>query len=143
MRYQEIRAAIESPIQTAFGALSPAVPVFFDNITAAPANSTTEYVRVSIDFGLTTEQTLEGNLDRIRGSVVIRVYTEKGKGPARNQTLINEAVTTLLSLSASTRAATGIYLRPGAINGPTLSATEGAPHLVGRIDTGFIAEDHS
>ena len=142
MRYQQIRAAIESPIQTAFGALSPAVPVFFDNITAAPANSTTEYVRVSIDFGLTTEQTLEGNLDRIRGSVVIRVYTEKGKGPARNQALINEAVTTLLSLSASTRAATGIYLRPGAINGPALSVTEGAPHLVGRIDTGFIAEDH-
>jgi hypothetical protein len=142
MRYQEVRAAVESPIQTAFGALSPAVPVFFDNITAAPANTTTEYVKVSIESGLTTEQTLEGNLDRIRGSIVIRVYTEKGKGPARNQTLINEAVTTLLSLSASTRAATGIYLRPGTINGPTLSTTEGAPHLVGRIDTGFIAEDH-
>jgi hypothetical protein len=142
MRYQEVRAAVEAPIQTAFGALSPAVPVFFDNITAAPANTTTEYVKVSIEFGLTTEQTLEGNLDRIRGSIVIRVYTEKGKGPARNQTLINEAVTTLLSLSASTRAATGIYLRPGAINGPTLSTTEDAPHLVGRIDTGFIAEDH-
>lgn len=143
MRYQEIRAAVESPIQTAFGALSPAVPVFFDNITAAPANTTTEYIKVSIDFGLTTEQTLEGNLDRIRGSIVIRAYTEKGKGPARNQTLINTAVTTLLSLSASTRAATGIYLRPGAINGPTLSTTEASPHLVGRIDTGFIAEDHT
>ena len=70
MRYQEVRAAVESPIQTAFGALSPAVPVFFDNITAAPANTTTEYVKVSIEFGLTTEQTLEGNLDRIRGSIV-------------------------------------------------------------------------
>ncbi len=142
MRYQAVRAAIESPIQTAFGALDPAVPVFFDNITATPANSTTEYVKVSIAFGLTTEQTLETNLDRIRGSIVIRVYTEKGKGPARNQTLINSAVTTLLSLSASTRAATGVYLRPGSINGPTFSTTEASPHLVGRIDTGFIAEDH-
>ena len=142
MRYQVVRAAIESPIQTAFGALDPAVPVFFDNITATPANSTTEYVKVSIAFGLTTEQTLETNLDRIRGSIVIRVYTEKGKGPARNQTLINSAVTTLLSLSASTRAATGVYLRPGSINGPTFSTTEASPHLVGRIDTGFIAEDH-
>ena len=142
MRYQAVRAAIESPIQTAFGALDPAVPVFFDNITATPANSTTEYVKVSIAFGLTTEQTLETNLDRIRGSIVIRVYTEKGKAPARNQTLINSAVTTLLSLSASTRAATGVYLRPGSINGPTFSTTEASPHLVGRIDTGFIAEDH-
>jgi hypothetical protein len=118
------------------------VPVFFDNITAAPENSTTEYVKVSVTFGLTTEQTLEGNLDRIRGSVVIRVYTEKGKGPARNQTLVDTAVSTLLALSSSTRAATGIYLRPGVVNGPTFSVTEQSPHMMGRIDAGFIAEDH-
>ena len=142
MRYQAVRAAVESPLQTAFGALSPAVPVFFDNITAAPADSTTEYVKVSISFGLTTEQTLEGNLDRIRGSIVIRVYTEKGKGPARNQTLIDTAVSTLLTLSASTRAATGVYLLPGPVDGPVFSTSEAFPHLVGRISTGFIAEDH-
>ena len=83
MRYQAIRAAIEGPIQTAFGALDPAVPVFFDGITAAPANATTEYVRVNVTFGLTTEVTLTSNLDFARGSVVIRVYSEKGKGPAQ------------------------------------------------------------
>jgi len=141
MRYQAIRAAIEGPIQTAFGALSPAVPVFFDGITAAPANATTEYVRVNVTFGLTTEVTLTSNLDFARGSVVIRVYSEKGKGPARNQTLLNTAVTTLTSLSASTRDSSGIYLRPGAINGPTFSAEETSPHLVGRIDASFTAED--
>jgi len=142
MRYQAVRAAVESPIQTAFGALSPAVPVFFDNITAAPENSTTEYIKVSLSFGLTTEQGLTTNFDRIRGSIVVRVYTEKGKGPARNQTLVDTAVTTLLRLSASTRAATGIYLRPGVVNGPTFSTTEQSPHMMGRIDAGFIAEDH-
>jgi len=141
MRYQAIRAAIESPLQTAFGALSPAVPVFFDGITAAPANATTEYVRVNVTFGLTTEVTLTSNLDFVRGSVVIRVYSEKGKGPARNQTLLNTAVTTLTSLSASTRDSSGIYLRPGAINGPTFSAEEASPHFVGRIDASFTAED--
>jgi hypothetical protein len=142
MRYQAVRAAVESPIQTAFGALSPAVPVLFDNITAVPENSTTEYIKVSLSFGLTTEQGLTTNFDRIRGSIVVRVYTEKGKGPARNQTLVDTAVTTLLSLSASTRAATGIYLRPGVVNGPTFSTTEQSPHMMGRIDAGFIAEDH-
>ena len=141
MRYQAIRAAIEGPLQTAFGALSPAVPVFFDGITAAPANATTEYVRVNITFGLTTEVTLTSNLDFVRGSVVIRVYSEKGKGPVRNQTLLDTAVTTLTSLSASTRDDSGIYLRPGAINGPTFSAEEASPHFVGRIDTSFTAED--
>jgi hypothetical protein len=45
---------IENPLLTAFGALSPAVPVYFDNITAAPPNTTTEYVRVNVTFGLTT-----------------------------------------------------------------------------------------
>ena len=142
MRYQAVRAAVESPLQNAFRVLSPAVPVFFDNITAAPADATTEYVTVSLSFGLTTEQTLESNFDRIRGSIVIRVYTEKGKGSARNQTLMDTAVTTLLGLSASTRAATGVYLRPGVIDGPTFSTTEASPHLVGRVSTGFIAEDH-
>jgi hypothetical protein len=141
MRYQAIRAAIESPLQTAFGALSPAVPVFFDGITATPANATTEYVRVNVTFGLTTEVTLTSSLDFVRGSVVIRVYSEKGKGPARNQTLLNTAVTTLTSLPASTRDSSGIYCRPGAINGPTFSTTEASPHLVGRIDTSFVAED--
>jgi hypothetical protein len=142
MNYQAIRAAVENPLLTAFNSLSPAVPVFFDNITAAPANTTTEYVRVNVTFGLTTEVTLTSNLDFVRGSVVIRVYSEKGKGPARNQTLVNTAATTLLSLSASTRAATGIYFRPGAVNGPTFSTTEQSPHMMGRIDAGFIAEDH-
>ena len=141
MRYQQIRAAIEGPIQTAFSALSPAVPVFFDNITAAPANTTTEYVRVNIAFGVTTETTLTSNLDFARGSVTVRVYSEKGKGPARSQTLLDTAVTTLLGLSASTRDGSGIYMRPGAINGPTFSTTEASPHLVGRIDTSFVAED--
>ena len=141
MRYQAIRAAIEGPIQTAFGALSPAVPVFFDGITAAPANATTEYVRVNVSFGLTTEVTLTSNLDFARGSIVVLVYSEKGKGPARNQTLLDTAVTTLTSLSASTRDDSGIYLRPGAINGPTFSAEEASPHFVGRIDTSFTAED--
>ena len=141
MRYQAIRAAIEGPIQTAFGALSPAVPVFFDGITAAPANATTEYVRVNVSFGLTTEVTLTDNLDFARGSVVIRVYSEKGKGPVRSQTLLDTAVTTLTGLSASTRDDSGIYLRSGAINGPTFSADEASPHFVGRIDTSFTAED--
>ena len=51
MNYQSIRAQVENPLLTAFGALDPAIPVFFDNITAAPLNSTTEYVRVNVLIG--------------------------------------------------------------------------------------------
>ena len=76
MNYQSIRAQVENPLLTAFGALDHAVPVFFDNITAAPANSTTEYVRVNVTFGVTNEPTLGSSIDNAQGAVIIRVFTE-------------------------------------------------------------------
>ena len=75
MNYQSIRAQVENPLLTAFGALDPAVPVFFDNITAAPLNSTTEYVRVNITFGATNDPTLTSSVDNARGSVIVKVLS--------------------------------------------------------------------
>jgi len=139
MNYQAIRAAVENPLLTAFGSLSPAVPVFFDNITAVPANTTTEYVRVNVTFGLTNEATLTSSVDNARGAVVIRVFTEKGKGPARNQTLLTTAVSVLETLNDTAKTNSGVFFRVGDINGPTFSATEDAPMFMGRIDTGYVA----
>lgn len=139
MNYQAIRAAVENPLLSAFGALSPAVPVFFDNITAVPPNTTTEYVRVNVTFGLTNEPMLTSSMDNARGAIVIRVFTEKGKGPARNQTLLTTAVNVLEALNDTAKPNTGTFFRVGEINGPTFSATEEAPHFVGRIDTSYVA----
>ena len=139
MNYQAIRAAVENPLLTAFGALVPAVPVFFDNITAVPANTTTEYVRVNVTFGITNEPTLTTSVDNARGAIVIRIFTEKGKGPARNQTLLTTAVNVLETLNNTGKLATGVFFRVGAINGPTFSATEESPHFVGRLDTSYVA----
>jgi len=140
MNYQAIRAAVENPLLTAFGALVPAVPVYFDNITAVPPNTTTEYIRVNITFGLTTENSLTTNLDNVRGAIIIRVFTEKGRGPARNQTLLNTAITALNTVNDTAKTTTGVYFRIGNINGPTFSVTDTEPHFVGRIDTGFQAQ---
>ena len=139
MNYQAIRAAVENPLLTAFGSLSPAVPVFFDNITAVPANTTTEYVRVNVTFGITNEATLTSSVDNARGAVVIRVFTEKGKGPARNQTLLTTAVNVLETLNNTAKTNSGVFFRVGDINGPTFSAAEDAPMFMGRIDTGYVA----
>lgn len=139
MNYQAIRAAVESPLLTAFNSLSPAVPVYFDNITAVPPNTTTEYIRVNVTFGLTTEPTLTSNLDYVRGALVIRVFTEKGKGPARNQTLVNTAVGVLDTLNKTAKPSTGVFFRVGQINGPSFSTTDESPHFVGRIDTSYTA----
>ena len=139
MNYQAIRAAVENPLLSAFSALVPAVPVYFDNITAVPPNTTTEYVRVNVTFGITNEPTLTSSVDNARGAVVIRIFTEKGRGPARNQTLLTTAVNVLETLNDSTKGTTGVYFKAGEINGPTFSTTEEAPHFVGRIETSYVA----
>jgi len=139
MNYQAIRASMENPLLTAFNNLSPAVPVFFDNITAVPPNTTTEYVRVNITFGLTNEPTLTSSVDNARGALVIRVFTEKGRGPARNQELVTTAVNVLETINDTAKTATGVFVKVGEINGPTFSATDESPHFVGRIDTGYVA----
>jgi len=139
MNYQAIRAAVENPLLTAFNGLTPPVPVYFDNITAVPPNTTTEYVRVNVTFGITNEPTLTSSVDNARGAVVIRVFTEKGRGPARNQTLLTTAVNVLETLNNTAKTNTSVFFRVGEINGPTFSSTEEAPHFVGRIDTSYVA----
>ena len=139
MNYQAIRAAVENPILTAFTNLSPTVPVFFDNITAAPLGSVTEYVLVNIIFGITNETTLNSSVDNAKGSIVIRVYSEKGKGPARSQTLITTAVGVLETLNDTAKTNSGVFFRTGDIDGPTFSTTEDPPLFEGRIDTSYFA----
>ena len=139
MNYQAIRAAVENPLLTAFNDLSTTVPVYFDNITAVPPNTTTEYVRVNVTFGLTNEPTLTSSVDNARGALIIRVFTEKGKGPARNQTLLTTAVNVLETLNDTAKTNSGVFFRVGDINEPTVSATEDSPHFMGRIDAGYVA----
>lgn len=139
MNYQAIRAAIENPLLDAFDALSPSVPVYFDNITAAPKNTTTEYVRVNVTFGITNEPTLTSSVDFARGAIVIRVFTEKGNGPARNQTLVSTAVDVLETLNDTAKTGSGVFFRVGEINGPTFSSSETSPHFSSRIETGYRA----
>jgi len=130
---------MENPLLTAFNNLVPAVPVYFDNITAVPPNTTTEYVRVNITFGLTNEPTLTSSVDNARGALVIRLFTEKGRGPARNQELVTTAVNVLETINNTSKTTTGVFVKVGEINGPSFSATDESPHFVGRIDTGYVA----
>ena len=139
MNYQAIRAAIENPILTAFSGLSPSVPVFFDNITAAPVGSVTEYVRINVTFGETSEATLTSTVDTARGAIIIAVFTEKGKGPARNQTLVTTAVNVLETLNNTAKSNTGVFFRVGNISGPSFSTIETPPLFEGRIDTSYVA----
>jgi hypothetical protein len=152
MNYQAIRAALEGPLLTAYNNLVPAVPVYFDNVMNDGADSAEEYVHVNIQFGLTTEVALSTDHDYVRGVVVIRTYTPKGKGPARNQTLVDTAVTVIRGINATPKQTTGVYLRTGSIDGPSFSPDYGGtvpdqqsrraftPFFISRISAGFQAQ---
>ena len=148
MNYQSVRTAIETPFQTNYGALSPAIPIFFDNFYNVLADSVDEFINVNIQFGLTTETALTSSHNHIRGIIVVRVCTEKNKGPARNQTLATTAFTTLNTLDNTAKSTSGVYLRMGQIDGPSFTRVEGGqesrkglyPFFMSRIETNFQAQ---
>ena len=148
MNYQSVRTAIETPFQTNYEALSPAIPIFFDNFYNVLADSVDEFINVNIQFGLTTETALTSSHNHIRGIIVVRVCTEKNKGPARNQTLATTAFTTLNTLDNTAKSTSGVYLRMGQIDGPSFTTVEGGqesrkglyPFFMSRIETNFQAQ---
>ena len=152
MNYQAIRAVFETPLLTAYNSLSQAVPVYFDNVMNDGADSAEEFVDINIQFGLTTESALTTSHDMVRGVIVIRTYTPKGRGPARNQTLINVATTALQTVNATPKPASGVYVRTGSIDGPAFSTDFGGttpdqqsrraftPFFISRIEAGFQAQ---
>jgi len=137
MNYQGVRAKFETPIKTAYAALSPAVPVFFDNFGDVTSDADSEFVYVNIQFGITTQASLTGQFDQIQGIVVIRAFAEKDKGPARSQTLINTAFTSLQTINNTGQPTSGVHVRTGEITGPTFE--DDRPFFVSTIETNFQA----
>ena len=137
MNYQGIRAKFETPIKTAYAALSPAVPVFFDNFGDVTSDSDSEFVYVNIQFGVTTEVGLTSSLDNVRGIITVRTFAEKDKGPARSQTLIDTAFTSLETINNTGKPDSGIYVRTGEITGPSFDTDR--PFFVSLLETNFQA----
>lgn len=137
MNYQGVRAKFEEPIKTAYAALSPAVPVFFDNFGDVVSDADSEFVYVNIQFGITTQASLTNQFDQIQGIVTVRAFAEKNKGPARSQTLINTAFTSLQTINNTGQPTSGIYVRTGEITGPAFE--DDRPFFISRIETNFQA----
>ena len=137
MDYQGVRSMFEAPIKTAYAALSPAVPVFFDNFGDVTSDADSEFVYVNVQFVKTTQPGLTAQFDQIQGIVTIRAFAEKDKGPARSQTLINTAFTTIETINNTGQPTSGIYVRTGEVTGPTFA--DDRPFFVSTIETNFQA----
>ena len=70
---------------------------------------------------------------------MVRAFTEKGQGPARNQTLLTTAVGVLETLNDTAKTNSGVFFRVGQIEGPSFSSIDNSPLFVGTIDTSYVA----
>ena len=138
MSFQDVRAVFETAVFNAF-------PIGFDcygsNQAFTTSDATEEYGTVDLQFGQVTEKVLTGNMERIRGSLVVEVYTAKNTGPARAQELITPVMKALNDLNSCSG-----YKKYGAVGwvgdmiGPTFAALDDAPFYMARLSVAVTAK---
>jgi hypothetical protein len=128
---QAIRKVLEDAVKAGAGAVTPVVPVYVDNQEYTDNDATKEFVLVRVNFGTTSEPTLCDNIENLRGSLVVEIYTPKGKGPGRGQLIATEIAKKLNKLNYRTTA--NAKARMLGINGPSFSALDGRPHYLTRL----------
>ena len=140
MSFQAVRAVFETPVIEALGALPTPVPCYADNQAYTVPDAGEEYATVNFQFGTTTTPTLSGNLERLRGSLVVECYTAKNTGPARAQEMITPVMKALNNMGSCTG-----YEKYGAIGwvgdmtGPAFFALDSAPFYMVRLSVSVTA----
>ena len=81
MTFQSIRAHIETKVNDAYQALSPAVPVVFDNVQETPPDLPYVVCLVSYtDVTVPTVCVTEGAMEQLNGNLQLSIYTQRGQG---------------------------------------------------------------
>ncbi len=140
MSLQQVRQLFEGPVVIAMAGATPPVPIYVDNQIFTDADAAKEHAIVRVDFGLTTEETLQENHERLRGVVTVEIYTLKGRGPGRAQelaTLVAQALNNVNSCGPNP--ATGVYGRVRAMEGPSFFPLSDTPHYLSRLSCSFQA----
>jgi hypothetical protein len=132
---QTIRRAVEAPIEAALAALTPAIPVFTDNRLYDEDDAASEFCLVRLSFGSMTTPTIGlcGDLEQIRASVVVEVFTSKGNGPGRGQQAAQRIWNALMPLNRVLPAAGDLVVHVGTISGPSFTPLKGRPHFFTRM----------
>ena len=141
MSFQAVRAVFEKPVIDALAGLPTPVQCYPDNMAFTAPDAEVEYATVNLQFGETTTKVLTGNLERLRGSLVVECYTLKNEGPARAQEMITPVMKALNDLnSCSGYKATGAVGWVGDMTGPTFFALDDAPFYMARLSVAITAK---
>ena len=137
MTFQAIRAHIETSVNDAYQALSPAVPVVFDNTAETPP--ALPYVVCLISYLNTTEPTVsvtDGALEQINGNLQLSIYVTRGQGMKALEEYSAEAmkvINTLYDWGSS------VKVKAGQINGPVPLLSGDQPYALATISCPFTA----
>ena len=140
MSFQAVRAVFEAPVIAALADLDTPVPCYVDNQAFTVPDAGQEYATINLQFGQSTSKVLTGNLERLRGSLVIECYTSKNTGPARAQEMITPVMQSLNDLnSCSGYRARGAVGWVGDMTGPAFFALDNAPFYMVRLSVAISA----
>ena len=138
MSFQAVRAVFEVPVINALQGLG--TPCFVDNQAFTVPDAGQEYATINLQFGQTTFKGLGGNMERLRGSLVVECFTAKNTGPGRAQEMITEVMKALNELNSCTG-----YPQYGAVGwvgdmtGPAFFALDDAPFYMSRLSVAVTA----
>ena len=137
MTFQAIRSRIETKVNDAFQALSPAVPVCFDNVQETPPPL--PYVVCLISYADTTLPTVcvtDGAVEQINGNLQLSIYVDRGQGMKVLEEYGAEAMKVMNTLFAW---GDSVTIKAGQINGPVPLLDGDQPYALATISCPFSA----
>jgi hypothetical protein len=139
MTYQAIRRFYEQPVETVAAALG--IPVRYDNQLESGGDAYSEYITARLNPGTTSDPTLCGPIEIIRGSYVVEYYGPKGIGSGRAQDVMQQ-IASALCLQVETRPhdVAGFIVNGDilALNGPTFTPLNNTPYYFSSLSASII-----
>lgn len=140
MTLVNVRAAIETAINTAVTDADNTVSVVFDNMPFTTPGKTKKYVMVTINFDQATIQAHGAAVDQYAGTVQCGIFTPRNKGSAAAAAIAESVIDGLTSVNASGYTDTySVKPRVGQITGPTAVTEENNSHFVSVVRCTFTA----
>ena len=137
MTFQAVRAHIESKVYSAYQALSPSVPVVWDNAQEVPP--ALPYVICLVSYVSTTESVMcqaESGVENLQGNIQLSMYVPRGQGM---KALEEYAAEGMRCLNGMYDWSSSVRVRCGQINGPVPLLNGPEPYALATISCPFGA----
>ena len=137
MSLQQIRALFEAELSIAYQAMTPSVPVVFDNVQEEPPG--TEYVVMSLSYPSFAEPQLcpdESLIEYIRGNIQLACYTPRAQGMRRLEEMATVGMQTLNTIATSPFSL-GMNPRMGQLLGPLPVLAGNTPYALVNVSGPF------